>query len=965
MGKKIIVLLAFCVLLTGGGLFDNTPSYSAQQVEFSRTDIVKPGQSNTSQLGVSLPGLSTVRQYVWVTFEGATIAPGSQTNAWTTSFDSSTDSTRNCDETKPGIHFWTGTSVSGQCLISPNGFTWAGAQNQATPRDVGGKFGVYFDSGSLIFASSGPYTVKVYLDNLLISTQTLTPPAQSTLSISSTSTTFGTPLTLTTSGGSGNGAVTYQVSNGTNTTGCSVSGGVLTSTSAGTCLVTATKAADSTYPSISSAQTTVTIAKASRIISFGTTSYTLPYGSSQQLSLSANPTQSLTDGTVTYSATGNGCTVSSSGLVSVRSATESCTVSASIAAGTNYLSAVSTNQVTISPTKKAVTLTGTSLNVSFGTTYTPGATTPDGSLASNQSIDTVNTTYTFTGSDGTNYGTTKPTNAGGYTMTVSNAKIVDVSNVDYTDFYNISYLAGSVTISKVAGSISFSGSTSRTVQFGDTTTVVATTSSDGEISFSRGSSNACSVDSSSGLVTVTSGIGTCVIYATVAEGTNYLSATTVTPVTITVAARALTLSAQTNSVTVGNSLSPSFSISSGDLVGDDEISGVTYLYAGSGSTSYASSSTAPTLVGTYNVTPSAAVFSSGSLSNYAITYAVGNFAIEAKLARTLNLSTTALSLEYGDTRTVVATPSAGFTDGVLSYSVGSSTACSVGTTTGLLTITQPVGTCVLNASMSEGANYLSVSASTPLTVTVSARALTITASAEDITQGGSLSPSFAVTEGSLVGSDEISTVTYTYLGTGSTIYAASTTKPQAAGTYSVIASLPQFASGSASNYALNYVAGTLKISPPAVPTMDISMQATVGMFVAGTAVTYSAQGLLEGSPYSVVVRSTPQTLASGIVTAGSVASSAKIPSGLGAGWHTLTFSSTAADGSAVSEVMYFKVSDSGMLLSTSTVMPAELAFTGSPQVAGMGITALLLLVSGVGLLWIRRPRFSMVCGASK
>ena len=82
---------------------------------------------------------------------------------------------------------------------------------------------------------------------------------QAALVVTSTSGTPGTALTLTTSGGSGTGNVSYTVVDGT-ATGCAISAGQLTSTTPGTCLVTATKAADSDYSSISSVQTTVTFA---------------------------------------------------------------------------------------------------------------------------------------------------------------------------------------------------------------------------------------------------------------------------------------------------------------------------------------------------------------------------------------------------------------------------------------------------------------------------------------------------------------------------------------------------------------------------------------------------------------------------------------------------------------------------------------------------------------------------------
>jgi hypothetical protein len=70
---------------------------------------------------------------------------------------------------------------------------------------------------------------------------------QETLTLTSNQTSpIGTPITLSTSGGSGTGLMSYQVYDGT-ATGCAENIGMLTSTTTGTCEVTATKAADLTY----------------------------------------------------------------------------------------------------------------------------------------------------------------------------------------------------------------------------------------------------------------------------------------------------------------------------------------------------------------------------------------------------------------------------------------------------------------------------------------------------------------------------------------------------------------------------------------------------------------------------------------------------------------------------------------------------------------------------------------------
>jgi hypothetical protein len=84
------------------------------------------------------------------------------------------------------------------------------------------------------------------------------PVAQAALTLTSTRDINGNSLTLSTSGGSGSGAVSYAVTT-IGTAGCFINGDVLKADRSGTCTVTATKSADSTYASVQSLATTVTI----------------------------------------------------------------------------------------------------------------------------------------------------------------------------------------------------------------------------------------------------------------------------------------------------------------------------------------------------------------------------------------------------------------------------------------------------------------------------------------------------------------------------------------------------------------------------------------------------------------------------------------------------------------------------------------------------------------------------------
>lgn len=91
------------------------------------------------------------------------------------------------------------------------------------------------------------------------STTVATLAAQATLTFTGqTVTSPSTFSALSTTGGSGGGAVTYAVTTA-GTAGCSISNTTLSYTTAGTCGVTATKATDSNYNSISSSEATFTI----------------------------------------------------------------------------------------------------------------------------------------------------------------------------------------------------------------------------------------------------------------------------------------------------------------------------------------------------------------------------------------------------------------------------------------------------------------------------------------------------------------------------------------------------------------------------------------------------------------------------------------------------------------------------------------------------------------------------------
>lgn len=140
----------------------------------------------------------------------------------------------------------------------------------------------------------------------------------------------GDGLPLTSSGGSGTGAISYSVGS---STGCAISGSNVVALNAwGSCAVTAIKAADDTYAAAQSNPVTITLQKAAQTALTIVAPTSLPVGQSATLST----TGGTTAGTVSYGASPSStCRVTGSTLT--MSATGACQVSATMAGDDTYL----------------------------------------------------------------------------------------------------------------------------------------------------------------------------------------------------------------------------------------------------------------------------------------------------------------------------------------------------------------------------------------------------------------------------------------------------------------------------------------------------------------------------------------------------------------------------------------------------------------------------------------------------
>ena len=333
-----------------------------------------------------------------------------------------------------------------------------------------------------------------------------------TITITTTSATYGQSLTLATSGGTTGGAVTYQVTS-TGSAGCSVTGATLTFTSAGTCTVTATMAGDTNYLPVSSAPTVITVHQAAQAALTITTT-TATYGQSLTLATSGG----TTGGAVTYqvtSAGSAGCSVTGATLTFTSAG--SCSVQATMAGNTNYLS-VSSVPTTITvgqATQAALTITTTTATYGQALTLaTTGGTT--GGTVTYQVTSTGSASCSVTGSS--------------LTFTSAGSCSVQATMAGNTDYLSVSSAPTTITVGQASQAALTITTTSAT--YGQSLTLATTGGTTGgtvTYQVTSAGSAGCSVTGST--LTFT-GAGTCTLTATMTGDTDYLPVSS-SPTTIT------------------------------------------------------------------------------------------------------------------------------------------------------------------------------------------------------------------------------------------------------------------------------------------------------------------------------------------------------------------------------------------------------------------------------------------------
>jgi alpha-tubulin suppressor-like RCC1 family protein len=253
-------------------------------------------------------------------------------------------------------------------------------------------------SGNLLSATApGTCTVtatRAASTNYLVQSSTATTvtfarQTQAALNVSTVTGDIFTGIIVSSSGGSGTGAVTYGVTTGT--ANCALTSGVVTARTVGTCLLTVTKAAD-TYYLAASESFTLSFGKAIPISGQLSTPTTGTAGTEITLSF----TGGSGTGAVTYAVLTPGtakCVITNGKLVA--SASGSCTVTTTKLGDDTYPDQVVTTEFTFAAGQNAVpTVSGETT-----TTITPATTTTTvvaGKNGKKTSVSTTTTTPTTT-----------------------------------------------------------------------------------------------------------------------------------------------------------------------------------------------------------------------------------------------------------------------------------------------------------------------------------------------------------------------------------------------------------------------------------------------------------------------------------------------------------------------------------------------------------------------------------------
>jgi hypothetical protein len=365
---------------------------------------------------------------------------------------------------------------------------------------------------------------------------TITQISQAALSWTTVLTTiFGQSITLSATGGSGTGALSFATTSGP----CTVSSSIVTPSSVGTCVVVVTRAADTNY----TAQTlsgNLEISQASQATVAMTNATTVVYGST----LTLTATGGSGNGAFDFAKVNGNCVVENGVLTPL--GVGDCVVHARKLSSTNYTTSAWSNDLTVTMTAKPLTLSVTAQNRQWnGGTSVSLASTSVADLNGVEAGDsiTVDDSYLSASVATADVGTNKAV-----TVTVSAGYLSGVDAVNY----QLPVIAGSPTVNiSRADQATLNFTSATTSVYGQTLTLTTTGGTGTGTTSYAVDSGPCSV---SGSTLSSSAAGSCVITATKAEDANYLAQTATSTVEIAFATQAAVSITSATTVVYGSTL---------------------------------------------------------------------------------------------------------------------------------------------------------------------------------------------------------------------------------------------------------------------------------------------------------------------------------------------------------------------------------------------------------------------------
>ena len=511
--------------------------------------------------------------------------------------------------------------------------------------------------------------------------------------------------------------------------------------------------------------------------------------------------------------------------------------------------------------KAALTITANNQSKTYNQTVTFGSGSTQftsGGLQNGETIGSVTLAVSGNGGAAT-------AAVGSYTITPSAATSGTFNAANYT----ITYSTGTLTVSMAALTIT---ANNQTKTYGQTVTFGSGSSQFTSSGLQNGETiGSVTLVCSGGAVNAAVSSSPYTITPSAATGGTFTAANytiTYNTGTLTVNKAALSITANAQSKVYGATVtfgSGSTLFTPSGLQNSETVGTVTLAVSGSGGTATAA-------VGSYTITPSAAIGGTFTAANYTITYNTGTLTVN-KIALTLTANST--SKTYGQTVTFtgIEFTAIGLINGdtIDSVTLTSSGAVATAAVSG-----SPYSIIPSAAAGVDAGNYTITYVNG--TLTVNKAALSITANAQSKVYGATVtfgSGSTLFTPSGLQNSETVGTVTLAVSGSGGTAAAA-------VGSYTLTPSASTGGTFTAANYTITYNTGTLTVNTKTLTVTANNRSKTYGATVTFAGSEFTTVGLVNGNTVTSV------TLTSGgaVATAGvsgspySIVPSAAVGTGL-------------------------------------------------------------------------------------